>query len=305
MLLTGLAVGLFVHTYHAVVHEAFVERSTAYAAAFANVAEAWRRGGDEEMVETAARFLLLGSALYVQVVSGTAVLIDERTQDSDSLDLLRPPVPSAGRTVEQRRLGDGPRFLDVIIPTTFATTEDQESESGYVRIGVNASTVGERIRSTTLIASGIGFAFDGLVIGFILWLIRHILRREAQNKKTACAANSPSARPPIIAHGALRIDEIAKHVSLFGKEVPLPPKQYALLRLLASDPFRVFSDKEILAAVWSTSSYADSKDVKQQVYLLRRRLTAVCSDAPKLIVNVPGFGYKLVPPIVDENLTER
>ena len=45
VLLTGLAVGLFVHTYHVVAYEAFVERSTAYAAAFANVADTWLRGG--------------------------------------------------------------------------------------------------------------------------------------------------------------------------------------------------------------------------------------------------------------------
>jgi hypothetical protein len=34
VLLTGVAVGLFVHPYHAVAYEALVERSTAYAAAY-------------------------------------------------------------------------------------------------------------------------------------------------------------------------------------------------------------------------------------------------------------------------------
>ena len=129
------------------------------------------------MVKTAARFLLLGSALYVQVVSGTTVLIDERAQGNDSVDLSLTPVPSANLTVGQRRLGDGPRFLDVIIPTVLATEVGQRPESGYVRIGIDASTVGQRIRSTTLISSGIGFALDGLVIGFVLWLMRHILRQ--------------------------------------------------------------------------------------------------------------------------------
>jgi DNA-binding response OmpR family regulator len=112
------------------------------------------------------------------------------------------------------------------------------------------------------------------------------------------------AAPQVIAHGGLQIDEVTKRVALFGKHVSVTPKQYALLCLLASNPGRVFSDGEILDAVWPTSSYADSKDVKQQVYLLRRRLATTWADAAKMLVNVPGFGYKLVPPVIDEDLTE-
>lgn len=305
VLLTGLAVGLFVHSYHGVVQEAFVERSTAYTTAFASVADAWLRAGDKGLVETTARFLLLGSAVYVQVVAGATVLIDERTPGSASLDLLPAPVQIVGSAVEQHRLEDGSRFLDVIVPTALSTAADRGPGSGYVRIGVDASTVGERLRAMALITSGIGVAFDGLVVGFVLWLVRHFLRREVQRKKAERTADGLDDRSATIVRGPLRIDEAAKCVSLFGKDVSLPPKQYALLRLLASDPLHVFSDKEILAAVWSTSSYADSKDVKQQVYLLRRRLADVTPEASKLVVNVPGFGYRLVPQNVDEHLTER
>ncbi|HEC63428.1 MAG TPA: helix-turn-helix domain-containing protein, partial [Candidatus Acetothermia bacterium] len=77
-----------------------------------------------------------------------------------------------------------------------------------------------------------------------------------------------------------------------------------LLRLLASSPGRVFSDQEILREVWPDSRYANSKDVKQYVYLVRQRLGKVRPGAEGMIVTVPGFGYKLVSP--DElGLTER
>ena len=298
-LLTGLAVAVFLHNHRAVVYEAFVERSTTYVATFANVAAAWLRNDDAEMVETTARFLLLGSVFYVQVVAEATVLIDERSQESDALDLVLSPVDSDDLSVGQRRLGDGPRFLDVVIPTTLETNSDQGPVSGYVRIGVDASTVEERIRSATLITAGAGVAFDGLIIGFVLWLIRHIQKKEARRDRT----NPTATESTVVVHGALRIDETTKHVSLYGRHVHLPPKQYTLLCLLASDAGRVFSDREIVVALWPSSRYANSKDVKQQVYLLRRRLAAGYCEGSELIVNVPGFGYKLVPPTVDEDLT--
>lgn len=304
VLLTGLAIGVFIGNYQAVVHEAFVERSTAYAATFADAANAWLEIGDEETARTVARFLLLGSAFYVQVISGTTVLIDERLHEADPLDLSPPSIPLASRAVEYRRLDNSRRLLDVVVPSVSSQKTDGELESGYVRIGVDAATIEARIRSMTLITSGIGFAFDGLVIGFLLWVLRRALRQSAKKQTPEPSVDEKSTSLLVIAHGGLQIDETTKHVALLGKEVSLTPKQYALFHLLASDPGRVFSDKEILAAVWPTSSYADSKDVKQQVYLLRRRLTATCAEAAKMIVNVPGFGYKLVPPVIDEDLTE-
>jgi len=57
----------------------------------------------------------------------------------------------------------------------------------------------------------------------------------------------------------------------------------------------VFSDREILAAVWPDSRYANAKDVKQHVYLLRKRLRDAKSGGEEMIVNVPGFGYRLEP----------
>ena len=301
VLLTGLALGVFVHNYRIVVHEAFVERSTGYAATFANATNAWLKGGDGATVKTVARFLLLGSAFYVQVVSGATVLIDERLPEAGSLDLSPPSIPPTSRAVEYRRLDNGRRLLDVVVPGVSSLNTGGELESGYVRIGVDAATIGARIRGMTLIASGIGFALDGLVIGFFLWLMRRASRQSAKQQPPV---DEERASPLVITRGGLQIDEATKHVALFGTEISLPPKQYALLCLLANDPGRVFSDQEIVAALWPTSSYADSKDVKQQVYLLRRRLAAAWADAAKMIVNVPGFGYKLVLPAVDdEDLT--
>jgi len=50
----------------------------------------------------------------------------------------------------------------------------------------------------------------------------------------------------VIAVGPLVVDDEAKEVRLNGRPVALSPKEYELLRLLASRPGRVFSTQEIL-----------------------------------------------------------
>jgi len=73
----------------------------------------------------------------------------------------------------------------------------------------------------------------------------------------------------------------------------LSPKEYTLLKLLASEPGRVFSSDEIIARLWPDSERAAASDVKQYIHLLRSKLdkTAQVSDP---IENIKGFGYRLV-----------
>lgn len=275
VLMTALAVFLFVYFYDGVVDEAFQERSAAYAAAFADAIDVWLGSGDKELVRKAARFLLVGSSIYVQVFLDGTLFIDERAQGAEKIEL--PPLVDSpvGRVLHYARLKNGPAYLDVAIPY-IAFSTDGEKE-GYIRIGIDASSIGIRTRNMALIAAGIGMFFDLFILGAFFLLLRK-------------APVPVEAGGTVFEYGPLRIDESERRVTLSGEPVSLPPKQYALLRLLAGGAGRVFSEKEILAAVWPESAYADSKDVKQCVYLLRRRLG---KEAGKMIVNVPGFGYKL------------
>ncbi|HEX6971185.1 MAG TPA: winged helix-turn-helix domain-containing protein, partial [Limnochordia bacterium] len=71
------------------------------------------------------------------------------------------------------------------------------------------------------------------------------------------------------------------------------PKEYELLRLLASQPGRVFSTAEILRAVWpERCDVSGLEDVKKYIYFLRRRLHD--HSHPLIVQTVRGFGYKLV-----------
>ena len=89
------------------------------------------------------------------------------------------------------------------------------------------------------------------------------------------------------------IDDEQKRVKVRGEAVELSPKEYDLLKLLASKPGKVFSHQEVLDAIWSSSHFASSEDVKKYVYLLRNKIEQD-AEHPQIVLTVRGFGYKLV-----------
>jgi DNA-binding response OmpR family regulator len=92
--------------------------------------------------------------------------------------------------------------------------------------------------------------------------------------------------------GNLSIDNSTKEVTLNGEPANLSPKEYDLLRLLASQPGKVFSHDEIISEVWQGKHFVSPKDVIKYINLLRNKLEED-PKKPTLIVNVRGFGYKI------------
>ncbi|MBJ7457156.1 MAG: response regulator transcription factor [Thermoleophilia bacterium] len=104
--------------------------------------------------------------------------------------------------------------------------------------------------------------------------------------------NATAAEPdPVIVVGALEIDRRRHEVRLDGTEVPLTPKEFALLALLASDPGAALDRRRILEDVWGTRWYGPSKTIDVHVSSLRRKL-----GDPGWIETVRGMGFRLRPP---------
>jgi DNA-binding winged helix-turn-helix (wHTH) protein len=282
---TGLAVWLIAARSGGQELAEFEERSLAYVSAFADAAAAWIAVGNREMLTAAANFMLLGSALFVQVSWDGELLADER------LPGIPPPEPPSDTDRETVRLLDlpsGDKYLDIVLPLPL-----KEGPRGLMHIGLDASWLGSAVRGRILLAAGVGVGIDLLILVALLLVLRRLR-----------PAKAGEGTQPSVELGGLRIYDDGKLVTLYEEPVRLSPKQFTLLRLLASSPGKVFSDREILRAVWPDSRFANSKDVKQYVYLLRQRLGKVRPGAEGMIVTVPGFGYKLIPP--DEaGLTER
>jgi len=92
--------------------------------------------------------------------------------------------------------------------------------------------------------------------------------------------------------GRIHIDDRSKTVTVGESNLSLSPKEYTLLKLLASEPGRVFSSDEIIAHLWPDSDRAAANDVKQYIHLLRSKLFR-SADIGDPIENIKGFGYRL------------
>ncbi len=103
---------------------------------------------------------------------------------------------------------------------------------------------------------------------------------------------------PAITGLELTIDDLRKQACIAGRTISLSPKEYQLLKLLASSPGRVYTNAEILKELWPSNpdsderTYADAQDVQKYVYLLRKKLE-IDPKTPNLVITVRGFGYRL------------
>jgi two-component system response regulator RegX3 len=93
--------------------------------------------------------------------------------------------------------------------------------------------------------------------------------------------------------GRLEIDPVRHTVLVDGESVRLTPSEFKLLALLAGEPERVFSRREIMQHLWDSSYVGDQRACDIHVSNLRRKLERDPAE-PEQLVTVRGVGYKLV-----------
>ena len=95
--------------------------------------------------------------------------------------------------------------------------------------------------------------------------------------------------------GDLRIDRLAKQVTLAGQEVRLSPTEYRLLLCLAENAGVVLDRDELLTRVWGPAYKGEDEILRVSLWRLRQKLADEPS-APRYIVTRPGLGYMLAAP---------
>src|SRR3954452_15794516 len=80
-------------------------------------------------------------------------------------------------------------------------------------------------------------------------------------------------------------------VPVGGKPVALSQKEFALLRVLVSDPTRVFSKEELLRAVWAYRGPSKTRTLDSHASRLRRKLDP---EHGRFVINCWGIGYRLI-----------
>ena len=94
--------------------------------------------------------------------------------------------------------------------------------------------------------------------------------------------------------GGVRVDLGRHTVTVDDKPVQLTPSEFRLCSLLAEEPERVFSRRQIMEHLWDSPYVGDQHACEVHISNLRRKLERDPSR-PERIVTVRGVGYKLVP----------
>ena len=89
----------------------------------------------------------------------------------------------------------------------------------------------------------------------------------------------------------LTVDPDRRCVSFGGRIVELKRREFDLVALLASDPGRLFTDTEILEAVWGIPAGVNTRTLSTHASNVRCKLRA--AGAEGFIINYRGHGYKL------------
>ena len=95
--------------------------------------------------------------------------------------------------------------------------------------------------------------------------------------------------------GPVRVDLLRRIAVVEGREVELPPKEFAVLAELVRRPGRPVPAAELARLAWPEGDGATADDVRRAVYRLRR-LIGDHDREPALIRNRRGHGYLLSVP---------
>lgn len=96
----------------------------------------------------------------------------------------------------------------------------------------------------------------------------------------------------VLVAGELRLDSDRHQVTLAGKQIAFPLKEFELLELLMENVNRVLTRGQIIDRVWGANYFGDTKTLDVHIKRLRSKIEEDPAR-PKYIQTVRGLGYKL------------
>ncbi len=216
---------------------------------------------DEESFSEALSFMLRREGYEVGVAcDGPAALEEFERHGADLvlLDLMLPGISGTEvcRTLRQRSS----------VPIIMVTAKDSEVDK-VVGLELGADDyVTKPFSSRELVAR-----------------IRAVLRRQGERDSEAV--------PPVLEAGPVRLDIDRHLVTVRGRHVQLPLKEFDLLELLMRNAGRVLTRGQLIDRVWGSDYVGDTKTLDVHIKRLRAKIEEAPAN-PVLIVTVRGLGYK-------------
>ena len=218
---------------------------------------------DEPAIADAVEYALEAEGFDVDAVGDGNVALERARAEAYDLLVLDLMLPGLSGVEVCRRLRE-----DSPVPILMLTAKDGELDR-VLGLEVGADDyVSKPFSVPELVARG-----------------RALLRRRELDTRGAIAR---------LRVGDLELD-LSKHEARVGDErVPLTAFELKLLALLAGEPERVFSRREIMRHLWDSSFVGDERACDLHVSNIRRKLE-LNPARPERLVTVRGVGYKLQP----------
>jgi phosphate regulon transcriptional regulator PhoB len=134
----------------------------------------------------------------------------------------------------------------------------------------------------------------GLELGADDYITKPFSMRElmARVKTVLRRTNTGSvATESVVRVGNLTVDPNRYEVTLGDKRIELSPKEFDLLRFMATHPGQVFSRQSLLDRVWGADAYVEDRTVDVHIRWLREKIE-VNASRPERLLTVRGVGYK-------------
>ena len=100
--------------------------------------------------------------------------------------------------------------------------------------------------------------------------------------------------PGVREFGPLRVDPVARDVTLDGRVLELTKLEFGILDFLSSSPRRTFTRGQLLEVLWGDNREGDDHVIDVHVGNLRRKL-GESAAAPRYIRTLRGVGYRFEP----------
>jgi two-component system response regulator RegX3 len=124
--------------------------------------------------------------------------------------------------------------------------------------------------------------------------VRALLRRSAAMipcPNCRCHGTEENEAPQRLSAGPVQIDIERHSVTVQGKEVYLPLKEFELLSYLVGNSGRVLTRAQLIEQVWGADYFGDTKTLDVHVRRIRSKVEENPSS-PRHLLNVRGLGFK-------------
>ena len=216
---------------------------------------------DEQAILDAIAYTLRGDGFEVDVARSGEDALDSAANGAYDVVVLDVMLPGVSGVEVCRRLR-----AESDVPIVLLTARDAEVD-----------------RVVGLDAGADDYVTKPFSMPELLSRVRAILRRRALDRDAARQR---------LQVGGLTLD-LARHgVDVDGRSVRITPSELKLLALLARQPERVFTRRELMEHLWESDYVGDERACDTHVANLRRKIEPDPAS-PTRIVSVRGVGYKL------------